>query len=335
MDRGRPVLRALRVPDHRNSAGFPWRNELLPEFLYTPCATNHPLYYVALLLYYVLIAPHDHPHPHPAWLIFFLCNVLVAIAGWSTSFLGVFWSLAVEEQFYLVWPLLARSFRTAVLLWLCVTSWLGSGVLRFWLSAHYHVSADALYVLTPTHLDGLAAGATLACLLRIVAQPATIRRWCVALVVAGGLGVAWTAVRWQGLLYEEWGPAYQGLTYIVLALLFAGCMGLSVTGPEYSHLNRLLSNGWLVRFGRYSYAIYVFHAWPDMFARWWGLHPSRWPPLLGSSLIGLSVYVLIQLMLALGAGLVSWHLLEKHCLRLKDRFQAIRPLSKTALVRAN
>ena len=87
---------------------------------------------------------------------------------------------------------------------------------------------------------------------------------------------------------------------------------------ERSLLNRMLSVPLLRRFGKYSYAIYILHP----LIRWL-IQPSyvRYGRLvMGSSLPGFLVYLLVAIALCLLAGWLSWHGIEKHFLALKRFF---------------
>src|SRR5580704_8273950 len=80
------------------------------------CLRIWPLYYSVLILMFVIV-PHLRPQDahaifqrsSPWWAYpFFLQNFFVAIPAQAAGPLGVTWSLAIEEQFYLVWPLFIR-----------------------------------------------------------------------------------------------------------------------------------------------------------------------------------------------------------------------------------
>ena len=99
--------------DTKQSDGY-FRN-----FYARRCLRIWPLYY-SLLIFMFVIVPHARPaeahaifeRSAPWWAYpFFLQNFLVAIPQQAAGALGVTWSLAIEEQFYLVWPLFVRRLR--------------------------------------------------------------------------------------------------------------------------------------------------------------------------------------------------------------------------------
>ena len=111
------------------------------------------------------------------------------IANWrngSSPYLQHFWSLAIEEQFYLGWPLLVHlcSRRSSKLV--CVSIVLLSPVVRF-LAFQMGVSPFTVYEVTPLRLDGLAFGALLA--LADGAELRRARRWVPAACAAAILGL--------------------------------------------------------------------------------------------------------------------------------------------------
>lgn len=151
--------------DTKTSEGY-FRN-----FYARRCLRIWPLYYSALLFMFVVVPLLRPSETHtifearsaPWWSYpVFLQNFLVPVPTMATGLLGVTWSLAVEEQFYLVWPLVVRftegvQLRNIAIAVICV-----SPLLRYFLYQH-HVN---IYSNTFCRLDGLMAGALLAILIR-------------------------------------------------------------------------------------------------------------------------------------------------------------------------
>ena len=154
-----------------------------------------PLYYGVLVLVF-FVAPLipmfrgqtlDYLVDRQAWAWLYAVNVYIAKQGeWSFSYLDHFWSLAVEEHFYLVWPLvvllLAQRPRTLITVSLAIA--LGAMLARL-TGSLMGLSWWTTYVLTPFRLDGLALGAFLAVTMR---QPGGLERLVRALPCDGGRG---------------------------------------------------------------------------------------------------------------------------------------------------
>ena len=172
----------------------------------------------------------------------------------------------------------------------------------------------------PLHLDPLAAGAALAICLRTKSLASAIARSSVLLFWISVALLAYMAVTTGGLFYWHWGPLWQVAGYAALAMAGATAIALAVKRYE-QHRPSWLRTPLLVWFGKYSYAIYVFHVWFDTVARRYDLHPSQNQPILESALLTFGVYSLCQLTITSGAAWVSWNLLEKHALSLKRYFE--------------
>jgi peptidoglycan/LPS O-acetylase OafA/YrhL len=168
------------------------------------------------------------------------------------------WSLAVEEQFYLVWPIVAvvvlRAFGRRGLGWVAGAGAVASAATCAGL---YLAGAgvDRLYYGTDTRIQSLMVGALLAVALsgrRPAAGPARVFGVLGAAGLAG-LAVAFYTVDGRG------GFLYLG-GFLAVALAAAAAVSMAVAAP-HSHISRMLSLAPLRYVGRISYGLYLYH-WP-------------------------------------------------------------------------
>ena len=286
-----------------------------------------PLYYGYLVLV-LWLAPLMVPKIRAAeriggdaiWYWCYLQNFSIAqYAQWPHSqYLNHLWSLAVEEQFYLVWPLIIFLCHERWLKSVCILAFLGSCGLRLaavltevpGLSTHL-----ALYVSTLTRLDGLAIGSLLAVVhqrnragLGGLGKPA---RWA---TILGATTCALVAYYQGGFHYLRTGTILIG--YPALAIGFAGLMVWSLTAPRDGWLSMILSSWLLRKLGKFSYAMYVLHQFVSIASTQIMKRLSSVAAYLGEQV----TFYLIAWPLLLLVSWASWHLYEKHFLRLKRYF---------------
>jgi peptidoglycan/LPS O-acetylase OafA/YrhL len=280
-----------------------------------------PLYYGLLAV--ILVAEHVVTAPdfqrrfalagQDLWYWLFLPNILDAVrADFGPVSLSVSWSLAIEEQFYLVWPLLVLLLNRRQLLGLCAALVIGAPIWRAALLA-LDVSWVAVYTLTPTHLDGLAVGAFITVAMRSPRGETWLMRWRrpIALLAVLGLAavVAWHRSPHLGL------PGMQVVGYSAFALLSGVLLTLAIRPGRLTWLRQALEWRVLRTFGKYSYALYLFHQpWAVVL---------RVPfvalgvgPVLGSALPIQAIFSLAVIAPMLGAAWLSWNLYESRFLAL-------------------
>lgn len=219
--------------------------------------------------------------------------------------LGHLWSLAVEEQFYLGWPLLLLlllRLPSARRVWPVLLLALASAALPFVL---YDGGAgkDRIYFGTDTRAVGLLLGAAAALIWR--------RRRCVGAAARLAGGRAWAGLLVVGGVagYLANLPAKFLVAPALLALAVAQVVPYLLDQPA-SLLGRAMSLRWLTWVGRRSYALYLWHY---LWATW--THPLP----LG---VGLPLGVLG----ALACAVLSWRYVEAPALRYAARFKAPRPV---------
>lgn len=287
-----------------------------------------PLYYGYLALVFLLL-PLLVPSAsritalgeHQAWYWLYLQNYLVAGEGqWQhTQLLDHLWSLAIEEQFYMLWPIIVLLFQRRQMMLICLAATILSLALRCVLWGAYDVNSIALYVMTPTRLDGLALGAWVALAARGPRGPMALlpmaRR--VVIVASGSLAAIFL---WQRT-FSYHNPVVFTAGFTLLALAFAALLAMTLCAAPGSLLSRAMCNGSLRMLGKYSYALYVFHQPVIMAVD--GVAFRLLPE--ADELTMQLVRYAVSMPLCLGVALLSWHLYEKHFLRLKRFFQSRNP----------
>lgn len=258
------------------------------------------------------------------WLWTYTANIWVGVQSrWSpwTDIIMPLWSLSVEEQFYLVWPLVVCFCSQRALIRICLGVLAGALVARLALNAagiHWFI----LYTFTATRADSLAAGALVALLLRLPNGQALARRWG---SVAGASAFLLLVLLSPGLdpVHHPW---LRSFFYTPLALFFAALVLFALdSGFLWGMPKRFYENPLLRSIGNYSYGMYILHL-PLMYLTeyaagrvgFYDLARGSWPLSLGMIAISLS--------LTAGLAIVSFHCFEKRFLKLKSRFRA-RPVN--------
>jgi peptidoglycan/LPS O-acetylase OafA/YrhL len=197
----------------------------------------------------------------PSWWAYatFLQTIWMVQQGvFGTNALGMTWSLAIEEHFYVLAPFVNRALPRRGLPWLLVFLVVGAPGLRAWFAFQPGTSPFIAYVLMPCRVDALALGMLAAWAMRspritgfLVRAYAAIWAIVVASVVALGLGLMRPKVPLSTPPTLIWG-------FSVLALLYVSLLLLVVTQPR-KRLARALSWSPLVSLGRLCFGLYLFH----------------------------------------------------------------------------
>lgn len=276
-----------------------------------------PLYFAVLAIAFLLfpllgITVFAPQQPHQAWLWCYGTNIFQSIQGsWCLGPFDHFWSLAVEEHFYLVWPLVIGCLSRTSAMRTCVAIIIASVVGRVgWMLAGGNEVTPS--VLTLFRADALAVGAWLALAVRD-------RRGIANLATA-----AWTTLVITGLLLIPVLAMDRRLMMIPEALLawfFGSLLLLAVMDRGESWLGWLWNNRFLQWLSKYGYGMYVYQNL---------LIPIMAPlvtskllcDLLGSALLGRLCYIGIMSTLTFAVAAVSWHCFEERILRLKEFFSS-------------
>jgi peptidoglycan/LPS O-acetylase OafA/YrhL len=280
-----------------------------------------PLYYAVITLYLVILprfapnfsAHYGHHAPHPILFWLYLSNH--AFLHGSGGVLNPTWSLGVEEQFYLVFPLIVFLLSRRALMRLCPVLIALALAIRCTLLAR-HMPLFYLGLPTPCRVDSLAVGALIACAARDPRGLRMLTPWLKPIAIAAAIGLIAITSFQRRLGYEQGELRWAiGLGFIAI---LAGCLLLlALTTPPTSLLHRLLTRRWLMAFGKYSYALYLLHApiLEIILGKVYPLH--RFLAIGNSQLPGQIIFAAICFPTFFAAAFLSWHLFEKHFLTLK------------------
>jgi peptidoglycan/LPS O-acetylase OafA/YrhL len=203
-----------------------------------------------------LLANLQNLADHAAYIFYFQNFIPLWHHGnYPESIIGPFWSLAVEEQFYLIWPVLIWHLAPKTVLKVCGAGLMGALVLRLILVPHFG-SGIWVFASTFTRADGLFVGSALAAVIAVRRQ---IPKSLLVALAAGGTAIL-AMIALIGPARELWltGPKMAMVGITGVALLGGALVGFCVQF-QTGALARLFDVGWLRSFGKYSYGMYVWH----------------------------------------------------------------------------
>jgi peptidoglycan/LPS O-acetylase OafA/YrhL len=288
-----------------------------------------PLYYGWVFLVW-LVSPNAPPHFEnhigefrtgaiPYWIYFiFIQNFVLPSTAVQALWLGSTWSLAVEEQFYLISPFLVRNLSRASLVKLLVAVVVFAAVLRFVLStcfgpSHYNWGILASYLWTPCRADDLALGVLAAV---AWAEPGS-RRWLhenlskIYILAFGCAACVLVLLFW---LVEPHSYVQATVGRPVYGFLYTSLLLIALV-DERSKLAGILRWRVLRELGRVSYCVYIIHWAVD-----WMVFKIAWhatPRFDSASAIGLTVVAFAS---TLAIAELSWYCFEHPLIRRGHRY---------------
>ena len=281
-----------------------------------------PLYYgVLFILFGVLPAlvqfdvAASEMAGHQWWLWTYLTN-FPGHPAWDNSEifkLGHFWSLSVEEHFYLLWPFVVYSVPSRHLKKVCV-SWICFSMLAGLMSRFMDgETARLLGWSTISYSGGLMLGAYCAIVAREEKGLESMTE--IAQKMIGVFGVLFFLIsmvprRMHWDIADHYISWFFFVPMIVLAVTSFGCVG--------RFLAKIFTSAVMRFFGKISYGLYVYHfiVLPQLEKH---LHPEQWR--LGSPIIVVLAFFAATFGATFAIAWVSWHVYEKQFLKLKKYFE--------------
>ena len=282
-----------------------------------------PLYYIFLFALFILFRPFLHAIPeyralssHQISYWLYLQNWQTSIRGWPSFGMDHLWSLAVEEQFYLVWPLIVfwggRSRIVSIAGALIVLPFALRVAILVSPSWRLGSPENFAYASSITRVDALACGAWIAAVARGPGGVARIRRLGAPLaVISAAALIALVVVR---RTFDKYDIGAQTLGFSLLAFLFSGVVMVLVTLPRNHRFERIFCWKPLRKLGTISYAAYIFHAPILVFIATY-VHLGATPFAAGEK----GIHFVLGVVVTLACAEVSWRYFEKRLLAFKDR----------------
>lgn len=294
----------------RNQKGF------FKVFYFHRILRVFPPYYLTLLVITCVDLSRGIHLDYKFWSHFlYLQNYMPGYTDWNqppNNQLNHLWSLAIEEQFYLTWPLvvwLARDRRTLlkITIVLCALCW----TVRL-ISPLIHLSTMRCYFATPTRVDTILFGVVLA----LIADTHTFKRLQPYAKYAALCGTAIWMISFSfhsndANNYYRLAVEYTIGNFTLLALI-------SAVMEEGSVIARVCSVRWACWLGNMSYGLYVFHYTYHV----WFLNSLR--PRLSQLIpqpFDLFATGAIALVCTVALGMISYRFIEQPALTLKKRFK--------------
>lgn len=218
--------------------------------------------------------------------------------------LGHLWSLAVEEQFYIVWPLVFFTLRRWRIHWSVITSAMSLLVLAIALHRNALWNSQVpwlfIYAKTETRADAILIGCVFAYIFRYVSiSPKLLKILGYASVVSLVVVAYFYSDFKKGFLYQG---GFSLMAFLTGVVILAVVLVPSFGGP-------LVNSRMLIWWGERSYGIYLWHS---LIFRIFGRHEF-----FGSTLVRIVIAVVISLVVAE----ISWRIIERPFIRIKnDKF---------------
>ena len=266
-----------------------------------------PLYFLVIALGIVLshtVANQNLPWYYIAGYLFFVGNWVHGVFGRPESIAFPLWTVSIEEQFYLFWPLMVKVLERRGLIISGIVMFLLATVCRviFVLAG---VSGGYVYYGSTARCDSIALGIMLALFADRLPKLSSGVRF---VLVCGGL-IGWVVS--SAWLTDQPGPI--SMREVLGRLIISLSAGAILYGCLHSR-NKLLTGTWVVHLGKVSYGLYLLHLVGLLIAKSL-FHPISGTAILATKAVGFVLTIIL--------AFASYRWVESPFLRLKDRFAKV------------
>jgi peptidoglycan/LPS O-acetylase OafA/YrhL len=261
-----------------------------------------PLYFLYLcLMYFIVPTIENKPIPDfsQQWYYWFYLQDFAITFRWPSIGPKHFWSLAIEEHFYLMWPFIVLFNKTKGIVITISIFIITSAITRMLLVSN----GFETYFFTFARLDEISLG----CLLAILEHKGTLLKWQSKQITALLILITCTA----GFLWFQFSslanPIIQVIKYQFISATYFLAVWWVLIAPQQSWVSRILSSGFFVFTGTISYGIYVYQAI--------AIEITKSLEIQNNALLFLCVA-----MICYAIAIVSYFVFEKPILNLKSKF---------------
>jgi peptidoglycan/LPS O-acetylase OafA/YrhL len=260
-----------------------------------------PLYFFYLaLFYFILPVFQSKPIAHFSlqWYYWIYIQDFATTFRWPSIGPRHFWSLAIEEHFYLFWPIIVLYSSSKGLIISCFSLVAISIVTRILLVSHDYET----YFFTFARLDEISLG----CLLAILEYKKILQRLPIQWVERSFFVIVITAGTLWFLFTAQANPIIQVVKYQFISLTYLLAVAWVVKAPTQNVIIRVLSSKYMTFTGSISYGIYVYQA----LAIGWIKHYNVSNNVVFFAGVILAIYLMAT---------ISFYLIEKPILSLKSK----------------
>lgn len=295
------------VKSHKNLRKFYFRRSL----------RIFPLYFTTLFLFFiggtVLFSERDpgsifhYLTNKQIWFWTFTQNLLFVVEGIpKMPYLTHLWSLAIEEQFYLIWPFFILYVKNKIK-WISLFI-IGTFLWRCYLFFDNSTSPEMYFFNTTTRIDSLLIGSLLSIYLNMGKSIQT--RFLIAFYLLMILFFLFTILLYGNIYLES--PLTATIGYSFLGFLFASFIYLLVQ-QKVPQLSLLLNNHLLIKSGKLSFGLYIFHMPIYLVV----ITKFKQLILLGVNMNNQILLSIITLLFTYSISIIAYNLIELPFLKLK------------------
>lgn len=290
-----------------------------------------PLYYLFLFLFFIVLPLLKHPvqvdnydylYDNQIWFWTYTQNWLGAFSNeWiNGSIISHFWSLAIEEQFYLFWPLIIYFNSKKSIVKMSLVIIIMSVVLRN-IFIFFEYSWVTSYIFTLSRLDNLSIGALCAVLIREKDFINILNRYTIYIMMISSSIIIFILIYTRNLSMSN--IYFLSFGYTILAILFACIILFSLSDHRFNFLKKVFNTSIMVFLGKYSYGLYVYHI--PVFMLLYPKLKSSLKFLTSLEIISDLIASTLIFILVVIISLLSYHLVEVKFLKLKKYFHPTQP----------